>query len=83
MFLWARKLKKKEGIEDNYITTFNTLKSGSICQPKKTIMKIEFQTFNSRLNIFAVYQTQKSAWNNPCSVNIYLLRAKIEAVQKG
>ena len=35
MFSWARKLKKKEGIQENNITTFNTLKSGFICQREK------------------------------------------------
>ena len=28
MFLWARKLKKKEGIEEKCKTTFNTLHLG-------------------------------------------------------
>ena len=42
-----------EGIEENYITTFYTLKSGFICQSKKTILKI----VNLKLSIFAVYQT--------------------------
>ena len=37
--------RKKEGIEENYITAFNTLKSGFICQLKKATLKIEFQRF--------------------------------------
>ena len=32
-----------------------TLKSGFICHRKKTILKIEFQKFNLRFNIFAAY----------------------------
>ena len=56
MFLLARKLKKKGKTEENYITTFNTLKSRFICQRKKIILKkIEFQTL--KLSIFAVYRT--------------------------
>ena len=52
-FEWARTLKKnKKGIEENYITTFNTSKSGFICQ-RRTILKIEFQKLNLRLSIFA------------------------------
>ena len=43
LFLWARKLKKK-GTKENYITTFNTLKSG-LLQSKKTILKIVLQKF--------------------------------------
>ena len=66
MFLSERKLKNKERIEENYVTTFNTLKSAFICQCKKTILKIEFQKPNFK-SIFAVYKIQKSAWNNPCT----------------
>ena len=47
MFLLAREIKKKEAIE-NYITLFNTLKSGFICQRKKTfedwVSEIQFKT---------------------------------------
>ena len=57
MFLWARKLQKKERTEGSYITTFNTLKSWFISQRKETILKIEFQKFNLRLSIFAVYRS--------------------------
>ena len=54
-FLWTRKLKKNEGIEEKYITTFKTLKSWFISQRKKTILKIEFQKINL-ISIFAIYQ---------------------------
>ena len=37
-----------EGIEENYITRLNILK-----YKLKTILKIEFRKFNSRLSIFA------------------------------
>ena len=56
MFLWARKLEKNERTEENYITTFITLKSWFICQRKKNL-KIEFQKFNLRLSIFTVYRS--------------------------
>ena len=62
MFSRARRLKKKEGIEENYITTINTLKSWL-----KTVFRIAFQKFNLRvLSIFAVHRTEKVFWNNPC-----------------
>ena len=32
----GKKTQEKEGIEENYTTTFNTLKCGSIYQCKKT-----------------------------------------------
>ena len=35
MFLWVRKLNKNKGMEENYITTFKTLKSGFSSQGKK------------------------------------------------
>ena len=35
MFLPARKLKKKEEIEENYITTFDTLNLGAFANLKK------------------------------------------------
>ena len=35
MFLWARKLKKKEGTNENYKTTFNTLNLGLFANVKK------------------------------------------------
>ena len=56
IFLWARKLEKKEGIEENYIATFNTLKSGFICKLEKTNLMIEFQKVDLRLSIFWVYR---------------------------
>ena len=43
LFLWARKLNKKEEIKENYTTAFNNLKPGFICQSIKTILIIEFQ----------------------------------------
>ena len=49
MLLWARKLKKKGGIEENYITAFNTLNLGFNCQHKKICFKIDFQKLNLRL----------------------------------
>lgn len=42
LFLWARKLNKKEEIKENYTTAFNNLKPGFICQSIKTILIIEF-----------------------------------------
>ena len=45
MFLWLRKLKKNEGIEENYKTIFNTFKSRFICQSKTITLKTEFQKF--------------------------------------
>ena len=42
LFLWARKLNKKEEIKENYTTAFNNLKPGFICQNIKTILIIEF-----------------------------------------
>ena len=35
MCLWARKLKKNKGMEENYTTTFKILKSGFSSQGKK------------------------------------------------
>lgn len=46
-------MKKKREV-NNYILLF---KAGFICQHKKTVLEIEFQKFNSRLNIFAVYRS--------------------------
>ena len=46
-------MKKKREV-NNYILLF---KVGFICRHKKTVLEIEFQKFNSRLNIFAVYQS--------------------------
>lgn len=43
LFLWARKLNKKEEIKENYTTAFNNLKPGFICQSIKTSLIIEFQ----------------------------------------
>ena len=57
MFLLPRKLKKKEKNEENYITSFDTSKSRVIFQRKNNTLKIEFQKFNLRLNIYAVYRT--------------------------
>ena len=57
MFLLPRKLKKIEKNEENYITSFDTSKSRVILQRKNNTLKIEFQKFNLRLNIFAVYRT--------------------------
>ena len=48
-----------EGIEENYITRLNILK-----YKLKTILKIEFRKFNSRLSIFAAQADLKDAWNN-------------------
>ena len=42
LFLWERKLNKKEEIKENYTTAFNNLKPGFICQSIKTILIIEF-----------------------------------------
>lgn len=42
LFLWARKLNKKEEIKENYTTAFNNLKPGFICQSIKTILIVEF-----------------------------------------
>lgn len=42
LFLWARKLNKKEEIKENYTTAFNNLKPGFICQSRKTILIVEF-----------------------------------------
>ena len=42
LFLWARKLNKKEEIKENYTTAFNNLKPGFICQIIKTILIVEF-----------------------------------------
>ena len=63
MTLHTRKLKKVIG---NYITTFKNLKYEFICQNEKTILNIEFQKFNLRLNIFVVHWTEKSGLSNPC-----------------
>lgn len=60
LFLWARKLNKKEEIKENYTTTFNNLKPGFICQSKKTILMIEY---------FAIYWTYKGASKNPFQLN--------------
>ena len=58
MFLGARKLKKKEQIEENYISKVNTLKTEFICErKKKTVFKIDFQKFNLKLGIFVIYQS--------------------------
>ena len=59
MFLPARKLKKKEEIEENYITTFDTLNFGAFAnlKKKKTILKTAFQNLNSKLSIFSICQT--------------------------
>ena len=46
----CKKCKKKEGIEENYITSFKTLKSRLIYQCKKTTLKIELQKCNLTLN---------------------------------
>ena len=35
MFLWKRKLKKNERIEENYIITFNTLNLGLFSNVQK------------------------------------------------
>ena len=48
-------------VEESYILPF---KSGFIYKHSKTILKIEFQEFNSRFYISAVYRTFKSAWKN-------------------
>ena len=53
MLLWARYLKKKELIEENYITTFNFLNLGLIANVEKIILKIDFLKLNLRLSIFA------------------------------
>ena len=37
MLLWARKLEKKEGIKENYITTFNTLNWGLFANIKNHV----------------------------------------------
>ena len=53
MFLPARKLKKKEEIEENYIITFDTLNLGAFANlKKKLILKTAFQNLNSKLSIF-------------------------------
>ena len=52
MFLPARKLKKKEEIEENYITTFDTYLSAFANLKKKLILKTAFQNLNSKLSIF-------------------------------
>ena len=54
MFLWARYLKKKEPIEENY---FNFLNLGLIANVEKIILKIDFLKLNLRLRIFAFYRT--------------------------
>ena len=62
IFLWARKLKKKEGIEVNYLTTFKTVDLGLLVNLKKIILKIGFPKLNSSLNIFEYFsQENKSA----------------------
>ena len=68
MFLLIRKLKEKEGIEEN-ITTFNTWKSRFICQRKNSV---EFQNFK-RLSIFVEYWTYKKAGNNSWSNSSWLV----------
>ena len=47
----GKKLMKSEEKEENCLTKLSNLKSGFICQHKKTILKIEFQKFNLRLSI--------------------------------
>ena len=37
MLLWARKLEEKEGIKENYITTFNTLNWGLFANIKNHV----------------------------------------------
>ena len=59
------KLINSDYSKNSELTSFNILKSGFVCQCTKTILKIEFQKFNLRLSIFAVYRNKRSAWNNP------------------
>ena len=57
MFLWVRKLQKKEGPEANYITAFKTLCLGLFICQRQTILKIEFWKLSSRLSIFSICQS--------------------------
>ena len=43
MFLGARKLKKKEQIEESYISKVNTLKTEFICEHKKLFLRSIFR----------------------------------------
>ena len=55
---WARKLKEKEGIEEN-ISTFYSLNLGIFASMKKTVFKIVFQKQNSRLSFFLYTRPKK------------------------
>ena len=57
MFLWERKLEKKEGTEKNYVITLDSLKSGFICQRKKNYFKDLISEIQLKLKMFSVYQT--------------------------
>ena len=49
--------KKKEPVEENYITTFNFLNLVLIANVEKIILKTDFLKLKLRLSIFAVYRT--------------------------
>ena len=55
---WARKVKGKEGIEEN-ISTFYSLNLGIFASMKKTVFKIVFQKQNSRLSFFLYTRPKK------------------------
>ena len=61
MFLWARKLKKNERIEENYIWHF---KSKFICQFKKKLEDSVSET-QFKFEYFCRLADLKSSWNNP------------------
>ena len=49
-----------EGKDENYLTVFNNLKSGFICQCKETILGIEFIKFNLREYLCPLTDLKKS-----------------------
>ena len=59
MFLWERKLEKKEGTEKNYVITLDSLKSGFICQRKKNYFKDLIQKFNLNWKCFPFTRPKK------------------------
>ena len=52
MFLWARKLKKKEGKEESNLSTLGTFKSGFLAKEKKNYIEDQFSEIQLKIEYF-------------------------------
>ena len=59
---YGQENSKKEGAEENYITTFDTLKSGLICKCKKLFWRLSFIFQHSNTCNFAFFMIWFQTW---------------------